>query len=128
MKRLISLAAALALLFALCAPALAANTYTLDLSDVTIQQTTPVGIGRVVVEGDEAVPGMWARITISYIRADGTTWMQTVVYAVDLDGEFSMPYSEAGDTVTAVGVVILDQKETGPAWAGHNLVPAGVVS
>ena len=129
MKRIVSVLAALLLLFALCVPTLAANTYSLDLSDVSITGSTADGIGKVLVTGDEETGRMYARIVLSYQRSDGTTWLQTMVLDVDLDNEFVMPYNMGlTDTLTSVGVVILTKKDASPSWAGYNLTAPAVVS
>ena len=125
MKKLIAMACAVLLVCALCAPALAANEYSLDFSDVTVTNGSPSGYAKIVVTGDEEVPKkLYARVTFSVVNAKGETSLLSQTGPVDMEEmEFDMPALTTSDEITCVAVVVLDAKNLGPGWAGHNICP-----
>lgn len=122
MKRLVFLLCAAVLVFALAVPSLAANTYTLDFSDVAVTDGNPSGYAKVIVDGGDPVGKMWARVTFGLKNSKGETSVLTQTGPVDTEEmEFDMPSLQTTDEITCVCVVLVDNRKTGPGWAGHNL-------
>ena len=104
------------------------NTYTLDLSGVSITANGVSGEGRIVrTGGSQAAGKLYAYVVVNYERADGSTWSVAGTYSADSDGLFDMPtIAGVSDRVTRVVVIGLDAK-VGANWAGHNITKPAVV-
>lgn len=106
----------------------AKNTYRLDLSGITIDESGISGSGRIVKTGGNQAEGKkYAYIVINFEREDGTGWSVAGTYSADSDGVFDVPsINGVADRVSGVIVIGLDAK-VGANWAGHNITSPKMV-
>ena len=118
MKRIIAAAVLVIMILALSVPAFADDGYALDLSEIKIENNVASGFGHVIIPEGASYSGLWVRVTMCYVRNDGTTHAD--VYAVPAYKSFGFPYTNVDHLVMA-SAVLIDNNSVMPDWAGSNL-------
>lgn len=118
MKRIMAAVLLIMMLTVLAVPAHAEETYTVDMSGLTISGRTVNGFGKVTAPEGQDYKGLYLRITVAYTKSDGSTYAE--LYSVQAYKMFGIPTTSSGDKISMISVVVLDTDSLDPDWGGHN--------